>query len=138
MTALLSLLAMQIKLSKVFAVVITGLVVVFIGLIILILFVNLFGAIMQKATKKEKKKEEIEIKAAPEISTDTDTETVSSDSSDDEDETVAAIAAAVAYLSLRDGKNYKIKSIKKASGKNSFGGSVWGSAGQRENTRPFF
>lgn len=136
MLTLFSLLAMQIKLSKVFAVVITGLVVVFIGLIILILFVNLFGMIMQKTSKQDKKKEEIAIKAAPEISA--ATETVSSVSSDDEDETVAAIAAAVAYLSLKDGKNYKIKSIKKASGKNSFGGSVWGSAGQRENTRPFF
>ncbi len=136
MLTLFSLLAMQIKFSKVFAVVITGLVVVFIGLIILILFVNLFGMIMQKTSKQDKKKEEIAIKAAPEISA--ATETVSSDSSDDEDETVAAIAAAVAYLSLKDGKNYKIKSIKKASGKNSFGGSVWGSAGQRENTRPFF
>ncbi len=136
MLTLFSLLAMQIKLSKVFAVVITGLIVVFIGLIILILFVNLFGSIMQKTNKQEKKKEEIELKTAPEISA--DTETVSSDSSDDEDETVAAIAAAVAYLSLKDGKNYKIKSIKKASGKNLSGGSVWGSAGQRENTRPFF
>lgn len=136
MITLLSLLAMQIKLSKVFAVVITGLVVVFIGLIILILSVNLFGAIMQKTNKKEKKKEEVVLKTAPEITT--NTETVSSDYSDDEDETVAAIAAAVAYLSLKDGKNYKIKSIKKASGKNAFAGSVWGSAGQRENTRPFF
>lgn len=136
MLTLFSLLAMQIKLSKVFAVVITGLVVVFIGLIILILFVNLFGSIMKNAGKKEKKNEEIATKAVPVISA--DTETVSSDSSDDEDETAAVIAAAVAYLSLKDGKNYKIKSVKKASGRNTFGGSVWGSAGQRENTRPFF
>ena len=45
---------MQMELSYVFAVVITGLVVVFLGLVLLILFINIIGAIFKSIAGKKK------------------------------------------------------------------------------------
>ena len=45
---------MQMELSYVFAVVITGLVVVFLGLVLLIAFISLIGAFFKKADQNKK------------------------------------------------------------------------------------
>ena len=145
--------------TYVWAVVITGLVVVFLALILLIFFVWLFGKIITKIeksriplminefkAKRARKHEEKAQKNNPKFSHQEKNEPKSAvhtessvtaipDSNDDE--ITAVISAAVAMMSANDGKNYKVKSIKSSRNKKHSGVSAWGSAGQRENTQPF-
>lgn len=129
---------MQIEWTKVWAVVITGLVVVFLALVLLIIFVTLFGKIFQSSSKKSNDKKNstppAPQKPAP-VEVNATKETVASESEDDN--IIAVISAAVAMMAAKDGKNYAVKSIKRAINKSRSSRSVWGAAGQRENTRPF-
>ena len=118
---------MHIPWTRVWGTVITGMVVVFIALILLILFVALFGKIFDSIEEK-KKASSSQVKPVSEIKP---------ESSEDENEVIAAISAVVAMMATNDGKNYAVKSIKRAVNKKRSSGSIWGSAGQRENTRPF-
>lgn len=121
---------MKMEMSYVIAVVITGLVVVFLGLVLLIAFITLVGKIFEKIDKsKAAKKTEETVpvpapKAAPAVQT------------ADGDEIIAVISAAVAMMSAADGKPYRIKSVKPAAGKGS-SRSAWAAAGLRDYTNPF-
>lgn len=111
------------------AVVITGLVVVFIILIILVGILWLLGKIMGGTGKKKPVKEEIKpvVQTAPVAVVEEEEET-------DDEELIAVISAAIAAYSAADGKQYRITSVKK---KEKALRSGWGVAGITENTRPF-
>jgi sodium pump decarboxylase gamma subunit len=119
--------------SDVTAVVITGLSVVFLGLIILIIFVWALGKVFTRKKKpaetvKETPKAEIKNSEAVNVSS------FAQDSSDD-DEIIAVIAAAVAAMGRADGKTYKLKSVRAANTRSSR--SAWSLAGLQNNTNPF-
>lgn len=98
--------AEDMTLSYVTAVVITGLTVVFLGLIILILFVWAFGKIFSRKKKpavQEKPVETAKPAAAPVSIPKTD---------DNQDEIIAVISAAVAAMGASDGKTYKLRSVR--------------------------
>ena len=127
---------MQMDMSYVFAVVITGLVVVFIGLILLILFITAIGKIFEASSQKKKSKETVAVrsepvKAAVQAAADDEPE----EQPDNDDEVIAVIAAAVAMMSEADGKTYRISSVRPARKVQS--GNAWAMAGIRENTNPF-
>ena len=127
------------------SVVITGVVVVFIGLILLIIFVSIYGRVFDSINKKkaEKAKAEAEAKlreaskgdAKPMASVvHTPPSTIMPDIEDGiEEEIVAVIAAAIAAMGASSGKKLALKSIKTAKGSRS----AWASAGAAESTRPF-
>ena len=123
--------------SYVWAVVLTGLSVVFLGLIILIFFVWLMGKIFtigknkknvpQKAQSAAKQAETPKVppKAAPVTA------------SSDNDEIIAVISAAVAAMGQAEGKNYRVRSVRAAGKSNRASRSAWAMAGLQNNTRPF-
>ena len=124
------------------SVVITGIVVVFIGLILLILFVSIYGKVFDTVNKKKAAKAKAEAEAklreaskgepkpmAPVIRTEAPPEIEDGI----EEEIVAVIAAAIAVMGAASGKKLALKSIKTARGSRS----AWASAGIAENTRPF-
>lgn len=124
---------MQMEGSYVLAVVLTGLIVVFIALVVLIAFVWLMGKIFEsinssKSKKKDdgKKTEAAPVKAVQPAAPAMEIEEGISD------EIVAVIAAAVASMS----GNFAIKSVRKASPKTSRR-SAWGTQGITESTRVF-
>ena len=111
----------------------TGILVVFVILAVLIFFFWLMGTIFKtinksKAAKAEKAKVEITAAPAP-----APVEAVEEED-DDDDEIIAVISAAIAAYSEQDGKQYAIKSIKRRDNKAR---SAWSLAGIGENTRPF-
>ncbi len=112
-------------------VVLTGFVVVFAMLILLIIIIKVYGAIIQKAQdagkkSKEKKAETVAETPAPVVVAPAQTDGVS-------DEVVAVISAAVATM-YGSSEKARIKSIKKSS---DGGRSAWAKAGVLDNTRPF-
>lgn len=123
--------------TQTIGVIISGLVVVFLVLLLLVGFVRLFSSFFEKGKKDSPKKQtappEPETKKialqppAPEI-------TLSPD--DDPDEIIAVISAVVAQMSAQDGKQYKIKSVKAKNSKTA-GRPLWASEGLRQNTAPF-
>lgn len=124
---------MQMEGSYVAAVVLTGLIVVFIALVILIAFVWVMGKIFDafKGNKDKKndggKKTEAPAAKAPQAAA-----PAMKIEDGISDEIVAVIAAAVASMS----GNFVIKSVRKASPKTSRR-SAWGSQGIAESTRVF-
>lgn len=124
---------MQMEGSYVFIVVVTGLVVVFLGLVLLILFVWLMGKIFGQINKaKENKK-----KAAAPASEKTEAKAAAPDAPVVEDgisdEVVAVITAAVAAVM---GTGCTVKSVKKAAAKT-LRRTAWGAQGISESTRAF-
>lgn len=142
MSPYFSLLADDIEMNVEFvaAVVITGLVVVFIGLILLILFVDVLGKIFtfrKKAASKPKPaapvpkaegKKNVIVSSEPSVS-----QKVPIVEKGISDEVVAVIAAAIAAMSAGSGKKLAIKSIKPSKNQRN----PWAAAGLQENTRPF-
>ena len=130
---------MQIPWTKVWAVVITGLVVVFLALVLLIVFVQIFGKIFSGIANKEKKGSKPDVIPVPQVTVPENvTRSVPEpEISGDDDEVIAVISAAVAMMAARDGKKYAVRSINRTENKRRSAGSVWGAAGQRENTLPF-
>ena len=123
---------MQMEMSYVWAVVITGLVVVFLGLVLLIAFISIVGKIFSAIDKSKKNKTvESPAKDAGVTSVDNGFAAVSDDT-----EIVAAIAAAVAMMGIADNTTYKIKSIKAANNARP-SRSAWAMAGLNESTSPF-
>ncbi len=123
---------MQMEMSYVWAVVITGLVVVFLGLVLLIAFISLVGKIFS-AIDKSKKNKNVEapskdIKVTPSVK---ETVAVSDDT-----EVIAAIAAAVAMMGVADNTTYKIRSIKAANNARP-SRNAWAMAGLNESTSLF-
>lgn len=111
-------------------VVLTGLVVVFTALVLLVLVIYLFGKIASgvkhapSVPKAEKKNASVPKNPVVEVAA----EGLS-------DEVIAAITGAISAILAEesDGKSYVVKSIKRVR-KNRL---AWGRAGAVENTRPF-
>lgn len=123
---------MQMEMSYVWAVVITGLVVVFLGLILLIAFISIVGKIFSAIDKSKKNKTvEFHSKTVDVASVNNGFDAISDDT-----EVVAAIAAAVAMMGIADNTTYKIKSIKAANNARP-SRNVWAMAGLNESTSPF-
>lgn len=120
------------------SVVITGLVVVFIALVLLIFFVFLYGKIFDAINNNSAKKAEAKAKAAAEkvreeqkaVAKPAPAMTVESGI---EEETVAVIMAAISAMSSESGKRLVLKSVKTAKPQRP----VWSTAGIADNTRPF-
>lgn len=106
-----------------------GLVVVFVVLILLVLLVYVFGWAVkgnnkpQKAPQNNVNKVVVKNKTAPSFTVQTGIS----------DEVVAAISAALAMMTSEDGKQYRIKSVKRIREARS----AWSMAGLLENTRAF-
>ena len=115
-------------------VVFTGLVVVFVALILLVLFVSLFGKIFDYINMPKEKKQKLNSESEKDnvinnLSAVPDVEDGISD------EIVAVISAAVATLnSNSNGITYSVKSIKKSDNSSR---RAWANAGIMENSRPF-
>ncbi len=123
---------MQMEMSYVWAVVITGLVVVFLGLILLIAFISIVGKIFSAIDKSKKNKTvEFHSKTVDIASVNNGFDAISDDT-----EVVAAIAAAVAMMGIADNTTYKIKSIKAANNARP-SRNAWAMAGLNESTSPF-
>lgn len=108
-------------------VVVTGLVVVFIALILLVISISILGKnlkALSKAVKEEKQQ-------SPTIQPVTELKSVTENGIDDE--IIAVIAAAISAISSETGKKLAIRSIKRADRSLN----AWGRAGVLENTRPF-
>lgn len=121
--------------SYVGAVVISGLVIVFVALILLIAAVWIMGKIFTalKSGKSGKGGKTAEA-AAPAPQLKKEATPVSQDIEDDS-EIIAVIAAAVAAMSEEMGQPLRIRSIKRAGGASV--GNSWARAARSENTRAF-
>lgn len=124
------------EMQYVFAVVVTGLVVVFLGLVLLIAFISLIGAFFKRADKNKKAAKTENGKSAAVSATKTAPVAVNPIQAADDDEVIAVISAAVAMMSEADGTAYRIKSVKAASN-GVPARNAWASAGLRESTNPF-
>lgn len=125
---------MQMDWSYVGAVVISGLVIVFVALILLIIAVWIMGKIFTalKSGKSGKGGKTVDAAPAPQLKK--EAAPVSQDTEDDS-EIIAVIAAAVAAMSEEMGKPLRIRSIKRAGGVSA--GNSWARAARSENTRAF-
>lgn len=116
-------------------VILTGFVVVFAVLLLLIGIIKLYSMIINKIQNHNDRRKQVEAPVQESVS-DASLSAAPARSPEVEDgipeEVVAVIAAAVASLYGASAKP-KIKSIKKSSG----GRSAWASAGISDNTRPF-
>ncbi len=114
---------------------VTGILVVFLILAILIVVFWGMGQFFQIKDKRNAAKAEA-AKAAAAVNTPAPApveEIEEADDSDD-DEIIAVISAAIAAYSEADGKQYAIRSIKRKDSKTR---SAWSLAGIGDNTRPF-
>ncbi len=125
--------------SSVGIITLTGILVVFFILALLIFIFWGMGQIFKAIDKKKAAKLEAEKAAkAAEAAKNAEAAPVAEaepeeDYSDD-DEIIAVISAAIAAYSEQDGKSYEIRSIRR---KDSRTRSAWSLAGIGENTRPF-
>lgn len=128
---------MQMEWSYVGAVVISGFVIVFVALILLIIAVTIMGGIFDAL--KGKKKQKAEVKASPAaIPVPAAPAKPAQAVSSDEDEVIAVITAAVAAMAQESGKNLRIASIRNASAKTGKSRSnAWARAAANESTRAF-
>ena len=119
------------------SVVITGIVVVFIGLVLLILLVSIYGKIFDVINNRAARKAEEAKKAAEAAQAATKPEPVKVAAPVVEDgieeETVAVIMAAISAMSSAEGKKLVLKSVKTAKPQRP----AWSTAGIIDNTRPF-
>lgn len=118
------------NISGMWATVITGIVVVFLILAILIFLLYIISFFCNLGTKKKTDKP-AEVKQEP-APAPAPAEIIEEDENDDE--IIAVISAAIASYGADDGKNYVIKKIKRSEKQPR---SSWGNAGVNENTRPF-
>lgn len=120
----------QMPMSDTFAIVFTGLTIVFSALVLLIIFIAVIGLVFKKNKNKDTNKTLKETTKA------TTTSNNSSPAIEEgiSDEVVAVIAAAIAAMSSEsNGTTYAIHAIKRAT----TGRPAWAMAGLQENTRAF-
>ncbi|SCI23225.1 Na+-transporting methylmalonyl-CoA/oxaloacetate decarboxylase%2C gamma subunit [uncultured Ruminococcus sp.] len=119
------------------SVVITGIVVVFIGLVLLILLVSIYGKIFDVINSRAARKAEEAKKAAEAAKAVAKPEPIMAVAPVVEDgieeETVAVIMAAISAMSSAEGKKLVLKSVKTAKPQRP----AWSTAGIIDNTRPF-
>ena len=122
--------------SETWATVLTGFVIVFLALILLIIIFWAFGKVMDNLTKKSKPAAPAAATAAP-ISLIPDVPKMAVEFAADgvSDDVIAAITGAISAILAEegDGKTYVVRSVKRV--RKSRG--AWGRAGMEENTRPF-
>ena len=130
-TAELSLAEKGIASAKV---VLTGFVVVFAVLILLIVIIKIYSGIVSAAQQGVKKKTKVAEKPKEASAVTTPVSVAPAPVADDgvNEEVIAVISAAVATM-YGSPEKARIKSIKKSSG----GRSAWANAGLLDNTRPF-
>ena len=119
--------------STAWAVVITGMVVVFVALIVLVAVVSLFGAITSRLTgKKPPKEEKKAAPAAPKAAPAAKSNVVNA-STDDED--VAAIMGAISLIFAEEGNQngFTLKSVSLKRNRRRLPLPVWAASGVREN-----
>ena len=118
--------------------VITGIVIVFVILAILIFFLWALGAIFQSIDKSKKKKAEEKAAAAaasaPVAAPSPAVAEVSEEEYEDDDEIIAVISAAIAAYGEAEGKQYRITGVKKREKSQR---ASWSAAGIAENMRGF-
>ena len=117
------------NISAMWATVITGIIVVF---LILAVLIGLLYVISFFSNLGSKKKKETKPAAPAPVPAPAPVEVVEEDEVDAE--IIAVISAAIAAYTAGDGKSYAIKKIKRAEKQPR---SNWGNAGVNENTRPF-
>lgn len=111
----------------------TGILVVFLILAILIFFFWLLGTIF-KAVDRSKKNKQESAKAQESVQKAVEAPAVEETAPEEnDDELIAVISAAIAAYS--DDEGFTIKSVRKHDGKRAR--SAWSAAGISENTRPF-
>lgn len=111
----------------------TGILIVFSALILLIFIIWVFGKAFSGVKKPEKKaeKKSAPVKAAP-IAAPVVLPAAPAKSNDD---IIAVIAAAVAVYGESQGKKYAVRSVRRSA--NTGGRSAWAAAGIAENVRSF-
>lgn len=118
--------------------VVSGMVIVFAILGILIFFLWALGKIFQSIDNSNKKKAEQKAAetaaSAPVPSSAPSDEVYEEDFEDDDDEIIAVISAAIAAYGEAEGKQYKIMGVKKREKSQR---PSWGAAGISENMRGF-
>lgn len=116
---------------------VTGILVVFFILAILIFLFWLMGTVFQNVDKSKKAKAEAAkaaaAKAAP-APTPAAVEEVAEEDEDNDDEIMAVISAAIAAYAEEEGTSYTIRDVKR---RDKRARSAWSLAGIGENTRPF-
>lgn len=115
---------------------ITGILVVFLILAILIFFFWLMGTIFKAIDKsKAEKKKAAETEKTVETPVVQPARVEEEETADDEEEIVAVISAAVAAYAEAEGTAYTIKNISRH--KNAHARSAWSMAGLNDNMRQF-
>lgn len=116
---------------------VTGILVVFFILAILIFLFWLMGTVFQNIDKSKKAKAEaakaVAAKAAP-APAPAAVEEVAEEDEDNDDEIMAVISAAIAAYAEEEGTSYTIRDVKR---RDKRARSAWSLAGIGENTRPF-
>lgn len=116
---------------------VTGILVVFFILAILIFLFWLMGTVFQNVDKSKKAKAEAAkaaaAKAAP-APAPAAVEEVAEEDDDNDDEIMAVISAAIAAYAEEEGTSYTIRDVKR---RDKRARSAWSLAGIGENTRPF-
>lgn len=122
--------------SETWATVLTGFVIVFLALILLIIIFWAFGKVMDNLTKNSKPAAPAAAPAAP-IRSIPEVPKMAVEFAADgvSDDVIAAITGAISAILAEegDGKTYVVRSVKRV--RKSRG--AWGRAGMEENTRPF-
>lgn len=114
---------------------ITGILIVFCILAILIFFFWLMGTIFKGVDKKKKAKAEAAKAAAPAAApAPAPVEEAAEDDADSDEEIMAVISAAIAAYAEEEGTSYTIRNVKRRDSRTR---SAWSLAGIGENTRPF-
>ena len=127
------------------AVVLTGLSVVFAGLIILIVLVSIYGKVFENINKKKEQKAKEKLNAenakkqeAPKPLTKApDKALAPTVESGIEEETVAVIMAAVSAYASSTGKKLRVAGIKRCDTNGAPARNIWSQAARNELTRPF-
>lgn len=123
-------------LSNMAVVTITGLLIVFSALVLLIFIIGLFGKTVGASGKKNKTKA---VKAAPEKKlapkAAMPAPAAKAVPAAGNDDIIAVIAAAVAVYGESEGKTYAVRNVRRAAAQS--GRSAWASAGVMENNRSF-
>ncbi len=115
--------------------VVTGIVIVFLILAILIFFLWAMGKIFQSIDKsKAKKAKQKAAAAAPAPEAKPAPAEVYEEIEEDDDEIIAVISAAIAAYGEAEGKQYRISSVKKREKSQRTG---WSAAGIADNMRGF-
>lgn len=124
------------NIDKMWATLITGLIVVFLILVILVAFLWAMGKLLNLNIKKKPKATAAAPVSVPAPSAPAPAPAVTAEEYIDEDdiEIIAVIAAAIAAYGEHEGKQYRIASVRKRDRSQR---SSWSAAGINENTRPF-